>query len=68
MPGVEVKRNYPHIFFESVKILLKEKRMLRKGESEIVEKTVVRPEYSRLRKPKTDGPPAPDAGGISKNI
>jgi adenylate kinase family enzyme len=68
VPGVEVKRNYPHIFFESVKILLKEKRMLRKGESEIVEKTVVRPEYSRARKPKTDSPPAPDAGGISKNI
>jgi adenylate kinase family enzyme len=68
VPGVEVKRNYPHIFFESVKILLKEKRMLRKGESEIVEKTVVRPEYSRSRKPKTDAPPAPDAGGIPKII
>ena len=25
VPGVEIKRNYPHIFFESVKILLKEK-------------------------------------------
>jgi hypothetical protein len=68
VPGVEVKRNYPHIFFESVKILLKEKRVLRKGESEIVEKTVVRPEYSRSRKPRTDVPPAQDGTGIPKNI
>jgi hypothetical protein len=68
VPGVEVKRNYPHIFFESVKILLKEKRVLRKGESEIVEKTVVRPEYSRSRKQKADGSPAPEAGGVPKII
>ena len=29
VPGVEIKRNYPHIFFESVKILLKGKTGLR---------------------------------------
>ncbi|HUI71814.1 MAG TPA: hypothetical protein VL354_14940 [Spirochaetia bacterium] len=45
VPAVEIKRSYPHIFFESVKILLKGKRGLRKQEAEIVEKTVVRPEY-----------------------
>ena len=45
VPAVEIKRSYPHIFFESVKILLKGKRGLRKSEAEIVEKTVVRPEY-----------------------
>jgi len=45
VPAVEIKRSYPHIFFESVKILLKRKRGLRKTEAEIVEKTVVRPEY-----------------------
>ncbi len=45
VPAVEIKRSYPHIFFESVKILLKGKRGLRKTEAEIVEKTVVRPEY-----------------------
>jgi ABC-type dipeptide/oligopeptide/nickel transport system ATPase component len=45
VPAVEIKRSYPHIFFESVKILLKSKRGLRKTEAEIVEKTVVRPEY-----------------------
>ena len=45
VPAVEIKRSYPHIFFESVKILLKGKRGLRRTEAEIVEKTVVRPEY-----------------------
>jgi ABC-type dipeptide/oligopeptide/nickel transport system ATPase component len=45
VPAVEIKRSYPHIFFESVKILLKSRRGLRKTETEIVEKTVVRPEY-----------------------
>jgi adenylate kinase family enzyme len=49
VPGVEIKRNYPHIFFESVKILLKGKKGLRGSEEEIVEKTVVRPEYGRAR-------------------
>ncbi|MGA2974880.1 MAG: hypothetical protein ABSF77_06165 [Spirochaetia bacterium] len=56
VPGVEIKRNYPHIFFESVKILLKTRKRLRKGEEEIVEKTVVRPEYGRVRSPAPDRP------------
>ena len=56
VPAVEIKRNYPHIFFESVKILLQSKKGLRKTEAEIVEKTIVRPEYglrggSRRRPP-----------------
>jgi adenylate kinase family enzyme len=49
VPGVEIKRNYPHIFFESVKILLKSTAVLRKADPEVVEKTVVRPEYGRGR-------------------
>jgi hypothetical protein len=49
VPGVEIKRNYPHIFFESVKILLKSTTVLRKSDAEIVEKTVVRPEYGRVK-------------------
>jgi ABC-type dipeptide/oligopeptide/nickel transport system ATPase component len=57
VPGVEIKRSYPHIFFESVKILLKPKKGLRKGEEEIVEKTVVRPAYGRIRSPGTESPP-----------
>jgi hypothetical protein len=42
-----------------VKILLKARKGLRKGEEEIVEKTVVRPEYSRARVPAPKSPPAP---------
>ena len=58
VPGVEIKRNYPHIFFESVKILLKSSRVLLKNEAEIVEKTVVRPEYGRVRPGAPDRPTA----------
>jgi ABC-type dipeptide/oligopeptide/nickel transport system ATPase component len=50
VPALEIKRNYPHIFFESVKILLKGRSGLRRTDEEIVEKTVVRPEYSRARR------------------
>jgi hypothetical protein len=57
VPGVEIKRNYPHIFFESVKILLKSTTVLRKSDAEIVEKTVVRPEYGRV-KPSSNRPTA----------
>jgi adenylate kinase family enzyme len=58
VPAVEIKRNYPHIFFESVKILLKAKKGLRGSGEEIIEKTVVRPEYGRNRKPAQEGHPA----------
>jgi hypothetical protein len=58
VPGVEIKRNYPHIFFESVKILLTSKKGLRRSEEEIVEKTVVRPEYGRVRPRAVERPPA----------
>jgi len=57
VPGVEIKRNYPHIFFESVKILLKAGKGLRRSEEEIVEKTVVRPEYGRGRTRAVRPPP-----------
>ena len=58
VPGVEIKRNYPHIFFESVKILLKAGKGLRRNEDEIVEKNVVRTEYGRSRARAV--PTAPD--------
>ena len=51
---MEIKRNYPHIFFESVKILLKSTKVLRKSDAEIVEKTVVRPEYGRVKPAAAD--------------
>ena len=56
VPGVEIKRNYPHIFFESVKILIKPRKGLRKSEEEIVEKTVVKPTYGRGRAGSKDVP------------
>jgi hypothetical protein len=59
VPAVEIKRNYPHIFFESVKIMLTGKKGLRKSEQEIVEKTVVRPEYGRWRKLEGQTPVKP---------
>ena len=49
VPAVAVKRSYPHIFFESVKTLLKGRKWIRRTEETVVEKTVVRPEYGRAR-------------------
>lgn len=51
LPAVEVKRNYPHIFFESVLILVKGRSLRSRGEEEAIEKTVVRPEYHRINQP-----------------
>jgi ABC-type dipeptide/oligopeptide/nickel transport system ATPase component len=54
VPAVAVKRSYPHIFFESVKTLLKGRKGIRRAEETVVEKTVVRPEYGRARVPARD--------------
>jgi adenylate kinase family enzyme len=47
VPAIEIKRNYPHIFFESIKVLLKRGARPRRNSESVVEKTVVRPEYSK---------------------
>ena len=60
VPSVEIKRSYPHIFFESMKELIAGTRRglgRKPQDAHLVEKTVVRPPYSRPRKAK------PDAGG-----
>ncbi|RKX86322.1 MAG: hypothetical protein DRP57_01775 [Spirochaetes bacterium] len=49
VPAIEIKKNYPHIFFESIKVLLKRKFSISKKNKEF-EKTVVRPDYSRKGK------------------
>jgi len=44
IPALEVKRSYPHIFLDSMKIFFK-RRFHPLGRGNIIEKTVVRPEY-----------------------
>lgn len=61
VPAIEIKRNYPHIFFESIKILLKESARPRKKTDNVVEKTIVRPAYSKIAQASRDKP-------ISKSI
>ena len=64
VPSVEVKRSYPHIFFESVKELIAGTRRgfgRRPRDAQLVEKTVVRPPYSRPPRAKPPAPPAPTA-------
>jgi len=65
VPSVEIKRSYPHIFFESMKELITGTRRgfgRRPRDTHLVEKTVVRPPYSRPRKARPETAAKPDAG------
>jgi hypothetical protein len=46
VPAIEVKRNYSHIFFDSIKIFLK-KQFQVSGKQKVFEKSIVTPEFSR---------------------
>jgi uncharacterized alkaline shock family protein YloU len=46
VPALEIKRNYPHIFYDSIKVFLR-KRLGIKNKVKTFEKAVVRPEFSR---------------------
>ncbi len=46
VPAIEIKRNYPHIFYDSIKVFLHRRFSLRKR-SKVFEKAVVRPEFSK---------------------
>ncbi len=46
VPALEVKRSYPHIFLDSMKIFFK-RRFHPIGAGNIIEKAVVRPQYSK---------------------
>jgi hypothetical protein len=62
VPSLEIKRSSPHIFFESMKELIAGTRRgfgRRPQDAHLVEKTVVRPPYSRPPKAKPDGAAAP---------
>lgn len=48
VPSIEVKRNYPHIFYDAVKVFLKKGPSSPLGNApKVYEKAVVRPEYSK---------------------
>ncbi|MCX7028921.1 MAG: hypothetical protein NTU62_02235 [Spirochaetes bacterium] len=64
VPSVEIKRSYPHIFFESMKELIAGTRRgfgRRPQDAHLVEKTVVRPPYSRPARAKLKPAAKPDA-------
>jgi uncharacterized alkaline shock family protein YloU len=46
VPAIEVKQNYPHMIYETIKIFF-ENRFFRKRRQNVFEKTVVRPEFNK---------------------
>jgi len=46
VPALEVKQNYPHLIYETIKIFFT-KRFFRTEKQKMFEKTVVRPEFSK---------------------
>jgi adenylate kinase family enzyme len=51
VPSLEIKKNYPHIFYDAIQIFKRHKRTGQLGPLPIVhEKSVVRPEYSKRSK------------------
>lgn len=46
VPALEIKRNYPHIFYDSVRVFMKKRRVFR-NKNKFYEKAVVRPEFSK---------------------
>jgi hypothetical protein len=66
VPSVEIKRSYPHIFFESMKeLIVGTRRGFGRGsrDAHLVEKTVVRPPYSRPRRAKPAAAAMPETEG-----
>lgn len=51
VPAIEIKRDYPQIFYDSMKVFFSRggpiSRLLQKGKKEVFEKSVVRPEFSK---------------------
>lgn len=45
VPAIEIKRNYPHIFYDTIKVFLKKRLNIKKNAS-VFEKSVVRPEFN----------------------
>lgn len=51
VPAIEIHKNYPHIFYDSIKVFLKKKFLFKSG-SRIFEKSVVRPEFTSVNRGK----------------
>ena len=47
VPSIEVRRDYPQIFYDRVKVLFKKKKILSPDTEEVFEKSLVRPEFSK---------------------
>lgn len=47
VPSIEIKRNYPRIFFDKIRIVLKHKENAIAPNRNVFEKSVVRPEFSK---------------------
>ena len=47
VPSIEIKRNYPQIFYNAVRVFLKPKKSNKANNSKLFEKSVVRPEFSK---------------------
>jgi NDP-sugar pyrophosphorylase family protein len=51
VPSIEIKRNYPHIFYDAIRIFKRKKGPAALGSrAQVHEKSVVRPEYSKRGK------------------
>ena len=47
VPALEIRRNYPSIFYDSIRVFLKKNFGAAPSKSRLYEKSVVRPEYSK---------------------
>lgn len=47
VPSIEVKRNYPQIFYDAMRVLFKKKTPAPGSNNKMIEKSVVRPEFSK---------------------
>lgn len=47
VPSIEIKRNYPQIFYDAMRVLFKKKTPAPGSNNKMIEKSVVRPEFSK---------------------
>lgn len=50
VPSIEVRRDYPQIFYDRVKVIFRRKKILSPDTKEVFEKSLVRPEFSKTGK------------------